>query len=346
MTKKLRVAINGFGRIGRLTARNLINKHSDKVDIVAVNDLTTPENLAYLFKFDSTYRIFEKPVEVVDGGNLKIGDEIIKVLAEREPAKLPWKDMDIDVVLECTGRFLSKELASLHLSAGAKKVVLSAPAKDKEILTVVQGVNVPSIYYEEGDFADTDNLSKAQIVSNASCTTNCVAPALKVLSRNFDLINTSAITVHAYTATQMLQDGPSMKDFRDGRAAAANMIPSKTGAAKAVALVLPELEGKLMLSSIRVPVITGSMVYLVANLASDTSVEEVNAAFKKSTESYNKNILEYSTDEIVSSDIIQNSHSSILDSTLTEVSGKTVKLVLWYDNEWGYSNRLAELCAA
>ena len=331
MSKK--IAINGFGRIGRLAARIILSKYPE-LQIVAVNDLTSPENLAYLFEYDSTYRRLDWNVGV-DNGDLIVkkpeGDVRIKVLSQKDPALLPWKELGVEVVLECTGRFLTRDLANLHLQEGVKRVVLSAPAKDEDIATVVLGVNT----------VPTDG-----IISNASCTTNCISPALKVLSDNFGIDQAMGITVHAYTATQMLQDGPSQKEFRDGRAAAANMIPSKTGAAKAVYRVLPELKGKLGLSAIRVPVITGSMVYVTATLNSEVTKEQINEAFAKASNSSLKGILEYSEAELVSGDIIKNSHSVVVDGNLTEVMGKTAKVILWYDNEWGYANRLVEVVNA
>jgi len=346
--KKIRLGINGFGRIGRLTTRILLSKYADQVEIVAVNDLTSPDNLAYLLQYDSTYHKFDQKVSVEDN-YIVAGSQRIQVLAEKDPSKLPWKDLGVDVVIESTGRFVTKELASLHLQGGASKVILSAPAKDKDVLTVVQGVNIPGINSVAGDFADSTRFANESIISNASCTTNCLAPALKVLSRSFDLSSASAITVHAYTATQLLQDGPSQKEFRDGRAAAINAIPSRTGAAKAVALVLPELEGRLGLSSLRVPVITGSMVYLVASLkdkVDPTKVitsEEINQAFEASTTTYNRGILELSDQDLVSSDIIASPYSCVVDGKLTEVLSNNAKIMLWYDNEYGYSSRLAEL---
>jgi glyceraldehyde 3-phosphate dehydrogenase len=328
MNKK--IAINGFGRIGRLAARIILSKYPD-LEIVAVNDLTSPENLAYLFEFDSTYHRFEYPVSVKDG-NIVVkkptGEVVIKVLSEKDPAKLPWADLGVEVVLECTGRFLTRDLANLHLQNGVKKVVLSAPAKDEDIATVVLGVN---------------DVPREGIISNASCTTNCISPALKVLNDNFEIEQAMGITVHAYTATQLLQDAPSQKEFRDGRAAAINMIPSKTGAAKAVLRVLPVLTGKLSLSALRVPIITGSMVYLTATLKADVTKESVNAAFLKASQTNLNGILEYSENELVSTDIIGNTHSTVIDGSLTEVLGKTVKILAWYDNEWGYANRLVEV---
>jgi len=330
-----RIAINGFGRIGRLTARHLLTRFSNDVEIVAVNDLTDAENLAYLFEFDSTYRRFPYPVSAEDG-NLVINKngekQHIKVFAERDPALLPWKELNIDVVLECTGFFLSTELAGKHLQAGAKKVILSAPAKDADIPTLVIGVN------------DKEVLAKnPTIVSNASCTTNCVAPAFKVIEENFKLENAFGVTAHAYTATQPLQDGPSKKDLRGGRAAAVNAIPAATGAAKALTLVLPQTKGKVELSALRIPTITGSMVYITANFEQPVTVEAFNAAFKKAAENELAGVLHYSQEELVSTDIIQDAASCVFDSKLTEVNGKTVKFIVWYDNEWGYSNRLAEL---
>jgi len=331
----INVAINGFGRIGRLTARVLLTKYSDEVNIVAVNDLTDAQNLAYLFEYDSTYRKFDYKVTATDSSlfihkNDKIDE--IQVFAEKDPSKLPWKDLGIDVVLECTGLFLTTELANLHLQAGAKKVILSAPTKSEEILTLVSGVNDKEILAKQPD-----------ILSNASCTTNCVAPAFSVIEQHYEWQNAFGITAHAYTATQNIQDGPSKKDNRGGRAGAVNAIPGQTGAAHALVKVLPQTKGKVELSALRIPVITGSMVYITVNLNSQTTVEEFNAYFKKASETDLKDILEYTEDEIVSGDIIQNPHSSIFDAKLTEINGNTVKFVVWYDNEWGYSNRLAEL---
>ncbi|MEM1312801.1 MAG: type I glyceraldehyde-3-phosphate dehydrogenase [Patescibacteria group bacterium] len=327
-TKK--IAINGFGRIGRLAARIIVESYPE-IEIVAVNDLTSVENLAYLFEYDSTYRRLNYKVSVQRSDIIihKLDQQVrIKVLSQKDPAQLPWKDLGVDVVLECTGRFLTKELASLHLQSGVKRVILSAPAKEEEIATVVLGVN---------------DISTDQIVSNASCTTNSMAPALKVLEDNYGIEQAIGITAHAYTATQVLQDAPSKKALRDGRAAAVNMIPSKTGAAKAVYRVLPNLKGKISLSALRVPVITGSMVYLTAILKKSVDSETINKVFSHASENSMKGILEYSEESLVSSDVIQNPHSTILDSSLTETVGNQVKLVLWYDNEWGYANRLVEV---
>ena len=340
-TNKIRIGINGFGRIGRLTTRVLLTKFADLVEIVAVNDLTDSANLAYLFRNDTTYRHFSGTVEI-DGSDLVINGQKIKVLAQKDPTQLGWGELGIDVVLECTGRFLTTELANLHIQAGARGVLLSAPAKNPEILTVVQGVNVSS-FDKPGDYSDNARFASESIISNASCTTNCIAPAIKILQDYFSLEQVNAITVHAYTSTQVLQDGPSQKEWRDGRAAAQNSIPSKTGAAKAVELVLPKLRGKVSLSSLRVPVVTGSMVYLVATLSEEVTAEDLNAKIKAEIDANYLGVVEYGTDEYVSSDVIGNSHSCLIDSSLTKTLGKTVELTLWYDNEWGYSNRLAEL---
>jgi glyceraldehyde 3-phosphate dehydrogenase len=334
MSKK--IAINGFGRIGRLVAKVLLLNNSE-IEIVAINDLTSTDNLAYLLAYDTVMGSNKWQNSVTsDENNIyikEIGKEKkdiqIKVFSERDPEKLPWGDLDIDVVIESTGFFTDKEGASKHLKAGAKKVVISAPAKGGNIPTVVLGVNEPN--------------KDAKILSNASCTTNCIAPALKVINDNFTIKQAFGITAHAYTATQNLQDAPSKKDFRDGRAAAVNAIPSSTGAAKAVFEVIPELKGKVSLSALRIPVITGSMVYVTAELEKQVSVEEFNEAIKKASKNEMKGILEYSVADLVSSDIVMNPYSSIFDSKLTEVMGNTVKFVVWYDNEWGYSNRLAEL---
>jgi glyceraldehyde 3-phosphate dehydrogenase len=336
MENKKRIAINGFGRIGRLATRIILQKFPE-MEVVAINDLTSVENLAYLFKHDSTYRTFEGKVETSKNQIIVDNKHKIKVFSEKDASNLPWKELNIDVVLECTGFYLTRELAQSHITAGAKKVILSAPAKSDDIKTVVFGANI-----RNDDFAD---YLEENILSNASCTTNCIAPVLNVLQEQFALHSIFGLTNHAYTATQPLQDGPTKKDFRDGRAGAVNLIPSKTGAAKAVELVLPDLAGKINLSSLRVPVQVGSMVYVVAQLeeGQTTSVEEVNFDFQTAADTYLKGILEYSESDLVSSDIVGNSHSIVFDSQLTEVLDNTVKLVIWYDNEWGYSNRLVEL---
>lgn len=334
---KIKIGINGFGRIGRLAARIILTKYANEMEIVGINDLTSAENLAYLFEFDSTYRRFEHPVLSTDSSitipNLNLN---IPVFSQPDPKLIPWKEVQTEVILECTGRFLSAELASQHLNQKIKKIILSAPAKDINIPTVVIGVNHEKLIELE--------VKRQKIISNASCTTNCIAPALKVLNDSYKIQNVLALTAHAYTATQFLQDSPSKKEFRDGRAAAINAIPSTTGAAKAVELVIPSLKNKINLSSLRIPVISGSYIYLVVNFEDYIPTkEEINKLFKGSSEDRLKDILEYSEQNLVSSDVIGNSHSCIFDANLTEVNGKSAKIVLWYDNEWGYANRLVEI---
>jgi glyceraldehyde 3-phosphate dehydrogenase len=334
---KVKIGINGFGRIGRLAARIILTKYANEMEIVGINDLTSPENLAYLFEFDSTYRRFEHSVLSTDSSILIPDLHVnIPVFSLPDPKLIPWKNVETEVILECTGRFLSTELASQHLNDNIKKIILSAPAKDINIPTVVIGVN--------HDNLNSIEVNKQKIISNASCTTNCISPALKVLNDNYTIQNILALTAHAYTATQFLQDSPSKKEFRDGRAAAINAIPSTTGAAKAVELVIPSLKGKINLSSLRIPVISGSYIYLVVNFEDYTPTkDEVNKLFKTQSQENLKDILEYSQQNLVSSDIIGNPHSCVIDAHLTEVNGKSAKIVLWYDNEWGYANRLVEL---
>jgi len=325
MSKK--IAINGFGRIGRLTLRNLLKK--ENIEVVAVNDLTDNQTLAHLFKFDSSQGKFNGTV-TADDDFLIINGKKIRALSERDPAKLPWKELEVDVVLECTGFFLSREKASLHFEGGAKRVVLSAPAKDADIPTIVLGAN-------EGTYDPSQT-----IISNASCTTNCLSPMIKILEDNFGIVNGFMTTIHAYTSAQNIQDAPH-KDLRRARAAAINMIPTTTGAAKALGRVLPASDGKISAAAIRVPVITGSITELTVNLSKEATVDQVNAAFKAQAEGAMKGILEYSTDPLVSSDIIGNQHSSIFDSQKTDVNGKTLRIMSWYDNEAGYSARMADL---
>jgi len=322
-----RIAINGFGRIGRLTLRNLLKK--ENIEVVAVNDLTDNQTLAHLFKFDSSQGKFDGTV-TADDDFLIINGKKIRALSERDPAKLPWKELEVDVVLECTGFFLSREKASLHFEGGAKRVVLSAPAKDADIPTIVLGAN-------EGTYDPSQT-----IISNASCTTNCLSPMIKILEDNFGIVNGFMTTIHAYTSAQNIQDAPH-KDLRRARAAAINMIPTTTGAAKALGRVLPASDGKISAAAIRVPVITGSITELTVNLSKEATVDQVNAAFKAQAEGAMKGILEYSTDPLVSSDIIGNQHSSIFDSQKTDVNGKTLRIMSWYDNEAGYSARMADL---
>lgn len=325
----MKVAINGFGRIGRLTFRNLLKNES--IDVVAINDLTDSATLAHLLKFDSAHGKFPGDV-YTEGEFLVVNGKKIRVLAERDPKLLPWKDLGIDVVLESTGRFVDSKGSGQHLEAGAKKVVISAPAKGSDIPTVVLGVNEDVLTGDE------------RILSNASCTTNCLAPMAKVLHDNFKIEKGFITTIHAYTADQNLQDGPH-KDLRRARAAAINIVPTTTGAAKAVGLVLPELKGKLDGNAVRVPTITGSLTDLTCIVSREVSIEEVNAAMKSASEGALRGILQYSEDPLVSTDIIGNPYSSIFDSQMTSVNGNMVKVLSWYDNEAGYSARTADLIA-
>jgi glyceraldehyde 3-phosphate dehydrogenase len=324
-----RIGINGFGRIGRNYFRAALAQGAD-LEIVAVNDLTSPEALAHLFKYDSVGGRLKETIEVKDG-NIVVNGNVIKVLAERDPANLPWGELGVDIVIESTGFFTKAADAQKHIDAGAKKVLISAPASDEDI-TIVMGVN-HNLY---------DNASH-HIISNASCTTNCLGPLAKVVNDEFGIERGLMTTVHAYTADQNLQDGPH-KDLRRARAAAINMVPTSTGAAKAIGLVLPELKGKLDGYAIRVPVPTGSATDLTVTVGREVSVEEVNAAYKAAAaDGPLKGYLTYTEDPIVSSDIVTDPASSIFDSGLTKVIGNQVKVVSWYDNEWGYSNRLADL---
>ncbi|MCD6728069.1 MAG: type I glyceraldehyde-3-phosphate dehydrogenase [Solirubrobacteraceae bacterium] len=325
----VRVGINGFGRIGRNVLRAAKASGAD-IDVVAVNDLTDPKTLAHLFKYDSILGPYQGTVEAGEGSIVIDGDEM-KVLAERDPAKLPWGELGADVVIESTGFFTSHQDASKHIAGGAKKVLISAPAKGED-KTFVLGVN-----FDEYD-KDVHH-----VISNASCTTNCLAPFAKVAHDTVGIKHGLMTTIHAYTGDQALQDAPH-KDLRRARAAAVNLVPTSTGAAKAVGLVLPELNGKLHGFAMRAPVITGSCVDLTFEANRATSVEELNAAFKAASEGAMKGILEYTEDPIVSTDIITNPHSSIVDGLLTSVLDDTlVKVVSWYDNEWGYSNRVVDV---
>ncbi|MBT6162895.1 MAG: type I glyceraldehyde-3-phosphate dehydrogenase [Crocinitomicaceae bacterium] len=321
-----KVAINGFGRIGRLAFRQML--HRSDLSVVAINDLTNVETLAHLLKFDSIHGRFDGTVEV-ENGNLKINGSVVHISAERNPSDLPWASHNIDVVVESTGVFASKEGASKHIEAGAKKVVISAPAKG-DLKTIVLGVN--------DDILTSDD----HIVSNASCTTNCLAPMAKVLDDTFGLKHGLITTIHAYTADQRLQDAPH-KDLRRARAAALSMIPTSTGAAKAVGLVLPSLAGKLDGLAVRVPTPTGSITDLTATLSREVTAEEVNDAIKAAADGPMKGVLEYSQDPLVSVDIVGNPHSCIFDSGLTVAMGNTVKVFGWYDNEAGYATRVADL---
>lgn len=332
----IRVAINGFGRIGRLTFRNLYGRKNE-FEVVAINDLTDNKMLATLLKYDSTHRRFPDTVSH-DSENLIVGGKKIRALAVRNPAELPWKEMGVDVVVESTGIFTGrakdgKAGYDSHVEAGAKRVVLSAPAKDSPDLTCVLGVN------------DDKLTADMKYISNASCTTNCLAPVAKVLHESFGIEKGLMTTVHAYTNDQVVQDFPHSDPYR-ARAAAVNIIPTSTGAAKAVGEVIPALKGKLTGISLRVPVTTGSVVDLTAVMSKDVTKEEVNAAMKKAAEGSLKGILCYTEDPIVSSDIIGDPHSSIFAADFTQVlGGNLLKIVSWYDNEWGYSVRTADLIA-
>ncbi|MGH2839474.1 MAG: type I glyceraldehyde-3-phosphate dehydrogenase [Solirubrobacteraceae bacterium] len=325
----VRVGINGFGRIGRNVFR-AAQAAGAEIDWVAVNDLTDNETLAHLLRYDSILGPYPGTVELTDNGLTVDGNEII-VLEERDPAALPWADLEVDVVLESTGLFTKRDAAAKHLEAGAKKVIITAPASDEDI-TVVLGVNFDQYDAEQHD-----------VISNASCTTNCLAPFAKTVHEAVGIKHGLMTTIHAYTADQNLQDGPH-KDLRRARAAAINLVPTSTGAAKAVGLVLPELNGRLHGFAIRAPVPTGSVVDLTFVSERETTVEEVNGAFAEAAGAELQGILQYTEDPIVSSDIVGNPHSSIVDGGLTSVmEGTLVKIVSWYDNEWGYSNRCVDV---
>jgi glyceraldehyde 3-phosphate dehydrogenase len=327
----VRVGINGFGRIGRNVFRAALESQAD-VEIVAVNDITDAKTLAHLLKYDTVYGPLAQDVQA-GGDGITVGGTEVKVLAERDPAALPWSDLDVQVVIESTGRFRKRAEAARHLEGGAQKVIISAPATEPDV-TVVLGVNFEDVYDPE----------KHDVISNASCTTGCLAPVAKVLHEAIGIERGLMTTIHAYTADQNLQDGPH-SDLRRARAAAANLVPASTGAAKAIGVVVPELQGKLHGFAVRAPVPTGSVVDLTMVTSRDTSVEEVNAAVREQADTGNlTGILAYTEDPIVSSDIVKNPYSSIFDSQLTSVlGGNLVKVVSWYDNEWGYSNRCVEL---
>ncbi len=324
-----RVGINGFGRIGRNFFRAALAQGAD-LEIAAVNDLTDAKTLAHLLKYDSVMGRLSESIELKNG-DLVVAGQIVKVLGEKDPAQLPWKDLGVDIVIESTGFFTKAADAKKHIDAGAKKVIVSAPASGADF-TVVMGVNEKD--YDAGSH---------HIISNASCTTNCLGPLAMVLHEKFGIERGLMTTIHAYTADQNLQDGPH-RDLRRARAAAINVVPTSTGAAKAIGLVLPELKGKLDGYAIRVPVPTGSATDLTATVSRDVTAEEVNAAYKAAAgEERLAGILTYSEDPLVSSDIVTDPASSIFDSGLTKVIGNQVKVVAWYDNEWGYSNRLVDL---
>lgn len=324
----MKIGINGFGRIGRLAFRAALQR--DDIEVVGINDLVDPDYMAYMLKYDSTHGKFEGTVEEKDG-HLVVNGKTIRVTAEKDPANLKWGEVGAEVVLECTGLFLSKEMAQKHIDAGAKKVVLSAPAKD-DTPTFVIGVN------------DKELKADQTIVSNASCTTNCLAPMAKVLNDNFGIIEGLMTTVHAVTATQKTVDSPSQKDWRGGRGAYQNIIPSSTGAAKAVGLVLPEMNGKLTGMSLRVPVADVSVVDLTVRLEKPATYEQIKKAFKDASERDMKGVVEYTEEDVVSSDFIGNAHTCIFDAKAgIALNDNFVKVVAWYDNEWGYSNKLIEL---
>lgn len=325
---KKRIAINGFGRIGRLTFRNLML--NPDIDIVAINDLTDNATLAHLLKYDSAHGKLDAKVTYTDK-SITVDSDRFFALSERNPAALPWEEMKIDVVLECTGRFVTEELAGQHLTAGAKRVVISAPAKSGDVQTIVLGVN------------DDELDGSKKIFSNASCTTNCLAPIMKTIVQNFGFVQGSMTTTHAYTSDQRIQDAPH-KDMRRARAAAYNIIPTSTGAAIAVGKVVPEVKGKLSAIAMRVPVITGSLIEVNCLVDKEgLSIDDVNKVFKAQADGPMAGVLEYAVDPLVSSDIVGNKHSSIYDSMMTNVMGKMIKVVSWYDNEAGYSARLADL---
>jgi len=323
----MRIAVNGFGRIGRIFLRNILNRPN--IEVVAINDLTDTKTLAHLFKYDSVHRGFKGTIRC-DDNHLYVNNHAIKVFAGPDPSALPWKELDIDLVIESTGKFTSKQGAELHLKAGAKQVIISAPATDKNIPTVVLGVN--------------DGLINLQspILSNASCTTNNVAAMVKILDDNWGIIDGYITTVHSMTGDQNLHDAPH-KDLRRARAASGSIIPTTTGAAKAITAIFPHLEGRLGGAGIRVPVLNGSLTDFTCSLKKQPTVEAINLAFKRAAEGPMKNVLEYTEDPIVSTDILGNPHSCIFDAQLTSIVGGLVKVVGWYDNEMGYSSRLADL---
>lgn len=325
--KKIKVAINGFGRIGRVTLRILLTR--ENIEVVAINDLTDSKTLAHLLKYDSVHGKIDATV-VAEEKAIIINGKRIAVFAEKDPTNLPWKNLDIDVVIESTGFFLTKETAGKHITAGAKKVIVSAPPTSDEIKTVVLGIN--------DEILKSDDI----IISNASCTTNCAAPMIQVLDANWGLEDGYITTVHSYTGDQRLHDAPH-KDLRRARAAALSIVPTSTGAAKAITKIFPHLTGKLGGCGMRVPVPDGSLTDITCVLTKPVTPGEINAAFKKASETYLKGILEYTEDPIVSVDIVGNPHSCIYDAEFTSVIGNMVKVIGWYDNEYGYSSRLADL---
>lgn len=326
MTKK--IAINGFGRIGRNCFKIIFDNFENDLEVVAINDLADNKMLAHLLKYDSSYGIFGKDVEVYDEG-IMVNGKKIRIYAEKDPLNLPWKDLEVDVVLECTGFFTTTDGASKHITAGAKKVIISAPAKSDEIPSYILGVNDKDYKGEE-------------IIDMGSCTTNCLAPVVKILETELGIEKGFVTTTHSYTLNQNLLDGTN-KDFRRARAAAVNIVPTTTGAAKAIGKVVPSVSGKLDGVALRVPTPTVSIIDLVCVLKKETTKEEVNALFKKYAENEMKGILFFEEKPLVSSDFIKNINSSIVDAEMTKVNGNLVQVLSWYDNEWGYSFRLAEL---
>ncbi|MCS7246070.1 MAG: type I glyceraldehyde-3-phosphate dehydrogenase [Thermomicrobium sp.] len=326
----VRIGINGFGRIGRQVLKAILEGYDDELEVVAVNDLTTPATLAHLFKWDSTYGSWDGEVSASDDA-ITIDGREVRVFAEREPGKIPWRDLEVELVIEATGLFTDAQKARAHLEAGAKKVIITAPAKGEDI-TIVLGVN-----------EDHYDPTRHHIVSNASCTTNCLAPVAKVLHERFGIVRGLMTTVHAYTNDQQLLDAPH-RDLRRARAAATNIVPTTTGAARAVALVLPELKGKFDGFAMRVPVATVSVIDFVVELARPATAEDINAAFREAAEDELNGILGYTEEPLVSSDFRGDSRSAIVDGLSTMVIGDTLaKVVAWYDNEWGYSCRVADL---
>lgn len=323
----MRIAINGFGRIGRIFLRSILAKPG--IQVIAINDLTDTATLAHLFKYDSVHRGFNGTIDF-DADHLHINGQKIKVLAQRDPSTLPWKDMVIDLVIESTGKFATRQAARQHLAAGAKQVIISAPAANKDMPTVVLGVNDGMVDLQ------------APILSNASCTTNNVAAMVKIMDDNWGIVNGYITTVHSMTGDQSLHDAPH-KDLRRARAASASIIPTTTGAAKAITSIFPHLEGKLGGAGIRVPVLNGSLTDFTCTLKILPTVEEINRAFKQAAVGSMQNVLEYTNDPIVSADIIGNTNSCVFDAQLTSIVGDLVKVVGWYDNEVGYSSRLADL---
>lgn len=323
------IAINGFGRIGRAAFK--IALENKKVQVVAINDLTDAKTLAHLLKYDTVYGLYNKKISS-NANHIIVNGKKFAVLAEKEPSKLPWKKMGVDVVLECTGRFTDKEFAGAHLKVGAKKVVISAPSKSDDIITIVKGVN------------ESEGRGES-IISNASCTTNCIAPVMKVLVKEFGVLKSMMTTVHSYTADQNLVDGPH-KDLRRARSAAQNIVPTTTGAATAAAKTIPELKEKFDGLAIRVPTPCGSLSDITAVLAKKVTIEQLNNAFVRASKTYLKGILDVITEPLVSSDIIGTDYSSIVDLSLTNViAGDLVKVIAWYDNEWAYAKRLVEVAS-